>query len=51
MAKRKLEPRQVILMRQMRREGFKRKFLSQLFKISEHNVYQVVKYMTYKDVR
>jgi hypothetical protein len=51
MTSRKLESYQVILIRQMRREGFTRSFLSRLFGISKSTLHQLLARSTYKDVR
>lgn len=49
--KRKLQPYQIVLMRQMRREGFTRSFLAKLFGISQQAVQQVFNRSTYKDIK
>ena len=51
MTRRKLEPYQVILIRQMCREGFPRVFLCRLFGISKNTIYQLLARSTYKDIR
>ena len=51
MSARKLEPYQVILIRQMCREGFTRSFLCRLFGISKNSIYQLLAHSTYKDIR
>lgn len=48
---RKLESYQVILIRQMRREGFRRKFISKLFGVSENSIYRIMDRSTYKDIK
>jgi lambda repressor-like predicted transcriptional regulator len=48
---RKLQPYQVVLLRQMRREGFTRPFLSRLFGLSLNSLHQILARSTYKDVR
>jgi len=48
---RKLEDYQVILIRQMRREGFRRKFIAERFGISIHTIQLLMSNSTYKDVR
>jgi len=50
-SKRKLEPYQVRLLRQMHREGFSRRWMSQLFKISAHSLQQLLAGSTYKNVK
>lgn len=47
---RKLQPYQVVLVRQMRREGFTRKFMSRLFGISRTSLNQLLAYATYKEI-
>jgi hypothetical protein len=51
MTQRKLQPYQVILIRQMRREGFNRRFLAKLFGLSINALYQLLARSTYKDIR
>jgi hypothetical protein len=51
MTERKLQPYQVVLIRQMRREGFKRAWLARLFGISKHSLHLILSGATYKDVR
>jgi hypothetical protein len=41
----------VVLIRQMRREGFTRAFLSRLFGISLNGLHQLLARSTYKDIR
>jgi hypothetical protein len=48
---RKLQPYQVVLIRQMRREGFSRRYLAKLFRVSKNTVHQILACSTYKDVR
>jgi len=49
-AARKLLPYQVVLIRQMKREGFTRSFMAQLFGISKNGLHQLLARATYKDV-
>ena len=51
MTTRKLQPYQVVLIRQMKREGFSRRYLCQLFNISKNTVHQILSHSTYKDVK
>jgi len=51
MTQRKLEPYQVVLIRQMRREGFTRRFLMYLFGISRNTLHQLLAKSTYKDIK
>ena len=48
---RKLQPYQVVRLRQMRREGFSRPFLAGLFGISVNALYNILSRSTYKDVK
>jgi DNA invertase Pin-like site-specific DNA recombinase len=48
---RKLQPAQVVRLRQMRREGFRRLYLAKLFGVSKNTVHQILAYSTYKDVK
>jgi len=48
---RKLQPYQVLLVRQMRREGFTRPFMAALFGISRNSLHQLLARSTYKDIR
>ena len=50
-AKRKLDSRAVIRIRQMRREGFRRKYIAHIFKISLHSLHCILSHATYKNVR
>jgi hypothetical protein len=47
---RKLQPYQIVLLRQMKREGFMRPFLARLFGISKNSVHQILARSTYKDI-
>lgn len=49
--RRKLQPYQVRLIRQMRKEGFSRWFLAELFGISLNALQDILSFSTYKDVR
>jgi DNA invertase Pin-like site-specific DNA recombinase len=49
--KRKLQPYQIVRLRQMRRQGFSRRYLAKLFGISKNTVHQILAYSTYKDVK
>jgi hypothetical protein len=51
MSARKLQPYQVVLIRQMRREGFTRRFLYRLFRVSANALHQVLARATYKDIK
>jgi len=51
MTARKLQPYQVVLIRQMHREGFSRRWLAQLFGISPHSLQLLLAHSTYKDVK
>ena len=51
MTARKLQPYQVVLIRQMRREGFSRPFLCRLFGISLTTLYHLLTKSTYKNIR
>jgi len=48
---RKLQPYQVVLIRQMRREAFPRAFLCRLFGISKNTLHQLLARSTYKDIK
>jgi len=48
---RKLLPYQVILIRQMRREGFRRTFIGRLFGISKNTLHQLLAHSTYKNIK
>ena len=48
---RKLQPYQVVLLRQMRREGFTRPFLARLFGISKNGIQQLLAHSTYRDIK
>jgi hypothetical protein len=48
---RKLQPYQVIRLRQMMREGFPRKFLTELFGISKTSYRFIQLYSNYKELR
>lgn len=50
-SRRRLLPYQVILIRQMRREGFTRSFLARLFGLSKTALHQILVKSTYKDIR
>ena len=47
---RKLQPYQVVLIRQMKREGFRRRYLAKLFGVSKNAVHQILSHSTYKDI-
>jgi transposase len=47
---RKLQPYQVRRLRQMKRQGFSRRYLAKLFGVSKNTVQQILAYSTYKDV-
>jgi transposase len=47
---RKLQPYQVRRLRQMKRQGFSRRYLAKLFGVSKNTVHQILAYSTYKDV-
>jgi hypothetical protein len=51
MTTRKLQPYQVVLIRQMKREGFRRRYLANLFRVSKNTVHQILAHSTYKDVK
>jgi len=51
MTQRKLQPYQVVLIRQMRREGFSRPFMCRLFRVSKNVIHQLLARSTYKDIR
>ena len=51
MTTRKLQPYQVVLIRQMKREGFRRRYLATLFGVSKNTVHQILACSTYKDVK
>ena len=51
MTQRKLQPYQVVLIRQMRREGFTRVFMCRLFRVSLHCLHLILSRSTYKDIR
>jgi hypothetical protein len=51
MTARKLQPYQVVLIRQMRREGFRRRFLARLLGLSIHALQQLLAKSTYKDIK
>ena len=48
---RKLKENQVVLIRQMKREGFGRRYLAKVFGLSEHGVGLVTRRVTYKEGR
>jgi len=48
---RKLQPYQVILIRQMRKEGFTLRFLTSLFGLSKTALHQLLAKSNYKDIR
>jgi len=48
---RKLQPYQVLLVRQMRREGFTRPFMARLFGVSLNTIHQLLARATYKNIR
>jgi len=49
--RRKLEAYQVVLIRQLRREGFRRYFIGKILGVSRNVVQLVLSGSTYKDVR
>jgi uncharacterized protein (DUF2236 family) len=49
--RRKLAPYQVQLLRQMRKEGFTRSFLSKLFNLSPNAVQDILSHSTYRDIK
>ena len=51
MSMRKLQPYQVVLIRQMKREGFSMPFMCRLFGLSKNALYQLLAKSTYKDIR
>ena len=51
MPTRKLQPYQVRLIRQMRREGFTRVFLAKLFGVSRNVIHLILSNGSYKDIR
>ena len=51
MSERKLQPYQVLRLRQMRAEGFSRRYLAKLFGVSKNTVHQILSYSTYKNIR
>jgi predicted transcriptional regulator len=48
---RKLWPYQVRLLRQMRKEGFTRSFLAELFGLSPNAVQHILSFSTYRDIK
>ena len=51
MTTRKLQPYQIVRLRQMRAEGFGRRYLAKLFRVSKNTVHQILSYSTYKNIR
>jgi transcriptional regulator with XRE-family HTH domain len=51
MTTRKLQPYQVVRLRQMRAEGFTRRYIAKLFGVSKNTVHQILACSTYKDVK
>jgi len=51
MTARKLQPYQVVLLRQMARERFPRKFLRSLFGLGKNVLNHVIYRVTYKDIK
>jgi hypothetical protein len=49
--RRKLAPYQVQRLREMRRQGFTRSFLSKLFNLSPNAVQDILSYSTYRDIK
>jgi predicted transcriptional regulator len=41
----------VVRLRQMRQQGFSRRYLAKLFGISKNAVHQILSYSTYKNVK
>jgi hypothetical protein len=46
-----LQPYQVHRLREMRREGFPRSFLSKLFNLSPNAVQDILSFSTYRDIK
>jgi hypothetical protein len=49
--RRKLAPYQVQRLREMRRQGFPRKFLVKLFNLSPNAVQDILSFSTYRDIK
>jgi len=48
---RKLQPYQVKAIRQLRQEGFPRRFIAKVFDVSQTVIYLISSYATYRDIK